>query len=112
MDVQVEVQFTVQHTLEQLKAEFVKRAHIPAWKTPEDGGAPDLFFETKAVSLTLSSEKDRQSWFVFSLEATGELRKRVVIPNVIPATVNVDIPDLEDFLDFCRRCMVGAVGRG
>jgi hypothetical protein len=112
MDVQVEVQFTVQHTLEQLKAEFVKRAHIPDWHTPEDGGAPDLFFETKLVSLTLSSEKDRQAWFVFSLEATGELRQRVVIPNVIPATVNVDIPDLEDFLDFCRRCIVGAVGMG
>jgi hypothetical protein len=112
MDVQVEVQFTVQHTLEQLKAEFVKRGHIPDWRTPEDGGAPDLFFETKVVSLTLSSEKDRLAWFVFSLEATGELRKRVVIPNVIPATVNVDIPDLEDFLDFCRRCMVGAIGRG
>ncbi len=112
MDVQVEVQFTVQHTMEQLKAEFVKRAHIPAWKTPEDGGAPDLFFETKVVSLTLSSEKDRLAWFVLSLEATGELNKRVVIPNVIPATVDVDIPDLEDFLDFCRRCMVGAVGTG
>jgi hypothetical protein len=36
----------------------------------------------------------------------------VVIPNVIPATVTVDIPDLEDFLDFCRRCIVGAVGMG
>ena len=112
MDVQVEVQFTVQHTLEQLKEEFVKRSHIPVWKTPEDGGAPDFFFETKVVSLTLSSEKDRLAWFVFSLEATGELRKRVIISNVIPATVNVDIPDLEDFLDFCRGCMVGAIGRG
>ena len=112
MDVQVEVQFKVQHTLDQLKEAFVKRGHIPAWKTPEEGGAPDLFFETKVVSLTLSSEKDRQAWFVFSLEATGELRKQVVIPNVIPATVNLDIPDLEEFLDFCRRCMVGAVGRG
>lgn len=110
MEVQVEVQFTVQHTLEQLKEAFVKRGHIPSWKTPEDGGAPDLFFETKVVSLGLSSEKDRQAWFVFSLEATGELRKRVVIPNVIPATVNLDLPDLEGFLDFCRRCMVGAVG--
>jgi hypothetical protein len=110
MDVQVEVQFTVQHTLEQLKAEFVKRAHIPEWRTPADGGAPDLFFEVKVVSLALSSEKDRLAWFIFSLEATGELRNRVVIPNVIPSTVNVDIPDLEDFLDFCRRCMVGAVG--
>jgi hypothetical protein len=112
MEVQVEVQFTVQHTLEQLKAKFVKRGHIPDWKTPEDGGAPGLFFETKVVSLTLSSEKDRSAWFVFSLEATGELRKRVVIPNVIPATVNVDIPELEDFLDFCRRCMVGTIEKG
>ena len=112
MDVQVEVQFTVQHTLEQLKAEFVKRGHIPEWKTPDDGGAPDLFFESKVVSLTLSSEKDRQAWFVFSLEATGELRKRGVILNVSPGTVQADIPDLEDFLDFCRRCMSGAVGRG
>jgi hypothetical protein len=112
MDVQVEVQFKVQHTLEQLKAEFVKRGHIPDWKTPEDGGAPDLFFETKVVSLTLSSEKDRLAWFIFSLEATGELRRRVVISNVIPSSAKVDIPDLEDFLDFCRRCMVGAFGMG
>lgn len=112
MDVQVEVQFTVQHTLAQLKHEFVKRGHIPEWRTPEGGGAPDLFFETRVVSLGLSSEKDRQAWFVFSLEATGELRRQVVIPNVIPATVNLDIPDLEDFLDFCRQCMVGAIGRG
>jgi hypothetical protein len=112
MEVQVEVQFTVQHTLDQLKAEFVKKGHIPAWKTPDDGGAPDLFFESKVVSLTLSTEKDRQAWFVFSLEATGELRKRVVIPNVIPATAHVDIPDLEDFLDFCRGCIVGTIGEG
>ena len=112
MEVQVEVQFTVQHTLDQLKGEFVKRGHIPDWKTPEDGGAPDLFFETKLVSLTLSTEKDRLAWFVFSLEATGELRRRVVLPNVIPATVTVDIPYLEDFLDFGRRCLGGAVGRG
>jgi hypothetical protein len=111
MDVQVEVQFTVQHTLDQLKEAFVKRGHIPDWRTPEDGSAPDLFFETKTVSVSLSSEKDRQAWFVFSMEATGELRSRVVIPNVIPATVELDIPDLEEFLDFCRRCMVGSVGR-
>jgi len=112
MDVQVEVQFTVQHTLDQLRQEFVKRGHIPPWHTPEGGGAPDLFFETKVVSLTLSSESDRQAWFIFSLEATGELRERVVIPNVISATEKLDIPDLEAFLDFCRRCMVGAAGRG
>ena len=111
MDVQVEVQFTVQHTLAQLREAFVTRGHIPDWRTPENGGAPDLFFETRTVSVTLSTEKDRLAWFVFSLEATGELRRRVVIPNVIPATVVLDIPDLEDFLDFCRQCMVGAVGR-
>lgn len=111
MDVQVEVQFTVQHTLEQLKEAFVQRGHIPEWRTPEGGSAPGLFFETRVISLTLSSEKDRQAWFVFSVESTGELRRRVVIPNVIPATVNLDIPDLEEFLDFCRHCMVGPVGR-
>ncbi len=111
MDVQVEVQFTVQHTLAQLREEFVTRGHIPPWHTLEGGSAPDLFFEARTVSLTLSSEKDRLAWFVFSMEATGELRRQVVISNVIPATVNLDIPDLEDFLDFCRQCMVGAVGR-
>jgi len=112
MEAQVEVQFTVQHTLDQLRQEFVKRGHIPDWHTPEDGAAPGLFFETKVVSLTLSSEKDRHAWFVFSLESTGELRKRVAIPNVIPATVNLDIPELEAFLDFCRRCLVGPVTEG
>ncbi len=110
MNVQVEVQFTVQHTLDQLKEAFVKRGHIPEWRTPEDGSAPDLFFETRTISVMLNSEQDRQAWFVFSVEATGELRSRVVIPNVIPASVPLDIPDLEQFLDFCRRCMVGAVG--
>ena len=112
MEIQVEVQFTVQHTLEQLRDEFVRRGHIPTWHTPEDGGAPDLFFETRVVSLTLSSEADRHAWFVFSLESPGELRRQVVVSNVIPAKVNLDIPDLGDFLEFCRQCMVGAVGRG
>ena len=112
MEIQVEVQFTLQHTLEQLREEFVRRGHIPAWRTLEDGGAPDLFFETRVVSLTLSSEADRHAWFVFSMEATGELRRRVEIRNVIPATVKLDIPDLEDFLEFCRRCMVGGVSWG
>lgn len=43
MDVQVEVQFTVQHTLAQLKAEFVQRGHIPAWRTPEEAGRRTCF---------------------------------------------------------------------
>ncbi len=49
---------------------------------------------------------------MFCLEATGEQRKRGAIPNVTPATVNVNIPDLEDFLTSYWRCMVGAVGKG
>ena len=61
--------------------------------------------------MNLSSEADRFAWFVFSLEACGELQKRVVITNVVPSGVKVDIPRLTDFLDFCRNCLVGAPGR-
>ena len=56
---------------------------------------PELFFETRVVSMNLSSEEDRFAWFVFSLEACGELRKRIVIPNVVPSGVNVDYPGPE-----------------
>ena len=110
MEVQVEVQFTVQHTLEQLKEAFVKRGHVPDWHAIPEAPRPDLFFETRVISLTLSSEEDRYKWFVFSLEATGELRRRVVVPNVIPADVKLDMPDLGVFLQFCRDCMVQSPG--
>jgi len=112
MEVQVEVQFTVQHTLEQLRDAFVRRGHVPPWRTLPEGGAPDLFFERRVVSLSLTSEADRLAWFRFSLEATGELRRRVVIPHVMPATADLDVPDLADFLDFCRRGLVGDPGSG
>ena len=58
MDVQVEVQFTVQHTLEELK-EAVRpaRAHFPDWQVIQDADTrPQLFFETRIVSFNLSSE--------------------------------------------------------
>ena len=111
MDVQVEVQFTIQHTLEELKDAFVKRGHFPDWKVIQDVETrPQLFFETRTVSMNLSSEADRFKWFVFSLEAIGELRNHIVINNVVPSGVKVDIPDLTDFLDFCRNCLVGAPG--
>lgn len=107
MDVQVEVQFTIQHTIEELRESFVKRGHFPDWKVIEDTETrPQIYFETRVVSMNLSSEADRLAWFVFSLEATGELRKRVVIPNIIPSKVSIDIPDLNDFLSFCRHCLV------
>ena len=111
MDVQVEVQFTIQHTLEELKEVFVKRGHFPDWNViPGAETRPQLFFEKRTVSVNLSSEEDRFAWFVFSLEASGELRKRVHIHNVIPSGVNIDIPNLKDFLNFCRNCLVGPPG--
>ena len=112
MDVQVEVQFTIQHTLEELKDAFVKRGHFPGWRVIEDAETrPQIFFETRIVSINLSSEEDRMAWFVFSLEACGELRKEIVIPNVVPSHVKMDFPVLKDFLTFCRHCLVGSPGR-
>ncbi|BDU78628.1 hypothetical protein [Mesoterricola sediminis] len=108
MDVQVEVQFTVQHTLEELKEHFVKRAHIPAWRVMDADTRPQLFFETRIVSFNLSTEAERFAWFVFSMEACGELRKRIEIRNVVPSGVNIDIPDLDEFLAFCRHCLVAS----
>ena len=111
MDVQVEVQFTIQHTLDELKEAFVHRAHFPDWKIIQDTETrPQLFFETRIVSVNLSSESDRFAWFVFSLEASGELRKRILIHNVIPSGVTIDIPNLKDFLNFCRNCLVASPG--
>ena len=108
MDVQVEVQFTVQHTLEELKAVFVKRGHFPEWKVIQDAETRPLFFESRIVSINLSSEADRLEWFHFSLEAVGELRNHIVIKNVVPSGVTVDIPKLDDFLKFCRNCLVAS----
>lgn len=111
MEIQVEVQFTVQHTIEELRSEFVKRGHIPEWRVIEDAETrPQLFFETRIVSVNLSNEEERLAWFVFSLEASGELRRRIVIPNVVPSGVNINIPDLPAFLRFCRNCLVDSPG--
>jgi len=111
MEIQVEVQFTVQHTLEDLKSQFVKKGHIPDWHVIQGVETRlQLFFETRVVSVNLSSEEDRMAWFVFSLEACGELRRRILIPNVVPSDVNIDIPELSAFLRFCRNCLVDAPG--
>ena len=107
MDLQVEVQFTIQHTVEELREQFVKRAHIPDWHVIDADTRPQLFFETRIIAFTLSTEADRFAWFVFSMEACGELRKRILIHNVIPSGVTLDLPRLSDFLDFCRNCLVG-----
>jgi len=109
MEVQVEVQFTIQHTLEELKMEFVKRGHIPPWHRIADTELrPDLFFEVRTVSVNLSGEGDRLAWFIFSMEACGELRSQIVIPNVVASGVRVDYPALDEFLSFCRHCLVAS----
>jgi hypothetical protein len=111
MDVQVEVQFSIQHTIQELQQEFVQLGHFPDWKVIEDADTrPQLFFETRIVSVNLATPGDRQAWFVFSLEASGELRKRIVLPNVIPSNVNIHIRDLKEFLSFCRECLVSSPG--
>lgn len=111
MDVQVEVQFTIQHTMEELQVEFVQRGHFPDWRVIEGVDTrPQLYFETRVVSMNLHTAEDRQAWFVFSLEACGELRRRIVIPHVVPSGVVIHIPDLRDFLAFCRTCLVSSPG--
>lgn len=111
MQVQVEVEFTVQHTVEQLREAFVKRGHLPEWKALEGiDTRPGLFFERRVISLELRTEEERRAWFEFSLEATGELRKRIRVGNVVPATVNLEFPEVKDFLQFCRNSLTGPVG--
>lgn len=109
MDIQVEAVFTVQHSLEELKDVFVKRGHIPEWKAiPGESTRPLVFFEERVVSVTLSTEADRLAWLQISIEACGELRRRVVIPNVIPSSINIQSLDLKDFLALCRQCLVAS----
>lgn len=109
MDTQVEVQFTIQHTIDELQEEFVKRGHFPEWKVINGVETrPHLFFETRIVSVNLLSIDDRQAWFVFSLEASGELRRRIVIPNVVPSTVNIHRNGVREFLAFCRECLISS----
>ena len=106
---------TEQSLLERARALFKPLPENAA--TPERPLTPErvalgrvLFFETRVVSVNLSSEEDRMAWFVFSLEACGELRKAIVINNVVPSGVKIDIPNLTDFLNFCRNCLVGTPG--
>jgi hypothetical protein len=109
--VQVEVEFTIQHTMDELKDEFIKMGHFPEWRSEklhaEDGSASLVFFETRIVSINLHTEAERYDWFIFSLEAYGELKRRVVIPNTIHSAHNIDNLELNEFLKFCRECLVG-----
>lgn len=111
MQVEVEVEFTIQHTVDQLREAFVKRGHLPEWKAIEGVDVrPGLFFERRVITLSLQTEEERRAWFEFSLEACGELRRRIRIANVVPATVSLDYKEVKDFLQFCRNCLTGPVG--
>ncbi|MCL1893527.1 MAG: hypothetical protein FWG02_04720 [Holophagaceae bacterium] len=105
--VQVEVEFTIKHTLDELKDRFIRMGHFPEWHPKDEGETNPLdFFETRVISVNLHKEEERYAWFVFSIEACGELRRRIVIPNPISSDENIDNIELEDFLKLCRECLV------
>ena len=108
--VQVEVEFTISHSLEELKDIFIRTGHIHDWRTsrtPGENGSGVLeFLETRTIGQALHDEKERYAWFVFSFEACGELRRRIVIPHIISSTIDVDDMSLDNFLSFCRECLI------
>jgi hypothetical protein len=109
--VQVEIEFTIRHSMDELKDRFIRMGHFPDWRAErgsgEDGASELVFFETRVISVNLHKENDRYAWFVFSIEACGELKRHIVIPNAIPSSVNIDNLELDDFLKLCRHCLVG-----
>jgi len=108
--VQVEIQFTIRHTMDELKNEFIRLGHLPDWETTKarmDDGSSRLFFlETRTIGIDLHNETERYAWFVFSFEACGELKQRIVIPHIVASTINVNDLALDDFLSLCRECLI------
>ena len=106
--VQVEVQFTIQHTMDELKDRFVRAGQFPDWEPLDctDCASGLSFLEKRLVSFNLNSEDERYAWFVFSIEACGRLERRVVIPNIVPSGQNIDNLDLTDFLKMCRELLI------
>jgi hypothetical protein len=108
--VQVEIEFTIRHSMDELKYRFIRMGHFPDWWAErvhgEDGTSELVFFETRIISVNLHKEDDRYAWFVFSIEACGELKRHIVIPNAIHSSINIDNLELDDFLKLCRQCLV------
>ena len=109
--VQVEVEFTIRHTLEELKDRFIRMGHFPEWhsETNKSPNGPNnlVFFENRVISVNLQKEEERYAWFVFSIEACGELRRRIVIPHAVSSAQNIDNLELGAFLELCREYLVG-----
>ena len=108
--VQVEVEFTISHSLEELKDIFIRTGHIHDWRTSRtlgaDGSGGLSFLETRTIGIDLHNEDERYAWFVFSFEACGELKRRIVIPNIISSAIDIDNLSLDGFLAFCRECLI------
>ena len=108
--VHVEVELTIRHTIEELKEMFIVQGYFPDWRilrtTKANGAHEHHFLETRVVGVTLHHETERRSWFVFSMEACGELKRKVIVPSIIPSSLNIDELELEDFLRICRECLI------
>ncbi|MDR1840956.1 MAG: hypothetical protein LBQ86_03425 [Holophagales bacterium] len=108
--IQVEVDFLIRHTMEELKDAFVQKGRFPGWKAikniAEDGSSGLTFLESRTIGFDLHNEAERYLWFVFSFEACGELRQRIAIPNIISSTLNIHNLTLDEFLELCRECLI------
>ena len=107
---QVEVEFTIRHSMEELKDEFIRKGRFPEWHAervhPEGGNGALAYLEKRVIGVSLQNEQERYAWFVFSIEACGELKRQIVIPNVISSGLKIDNLNLDDFLRQCRECLV------
>jgi len=108
--VDVEIEFTIRHSLEELKDKFIIQGYFPEWRmlrtAKSDGTHEHHFLETRTIGVVLHNETERRAWFVFSMEAYGELKRKVTVPTIIPSSLNIDDLDLEPFLNLCRECLV------
>jgi hypothetical protein len=96
--------------MDELKDTFVRGGRLPEWEASRvvsaDGISRMVFYEKRIVGLDLKTEEERYAWFVFSIEAFGDLFARVNIPNLISSSIDFDSLPLNEFLSFCRECLV------
>ena len=108
--VEVEVEFTIRHTIEELKEKFIVQGYFPEWRmlriVKADGAHEHYFLETRTIGVTLHTEAERRAWYIFSMEASGELRRSIIVPTILPSSTSLYELELEEFLRLCRECLV------